>query len=179
MSRWLEIWRVPGILTASTLLPRTIELLLLTTAPAPMAVALTRSSEPTSAFQPNAVLKLPVVFELPERLPTKTLNDPLEFCPPVPSPKKEFSLPKVFSSPEHEPKKEFLNPLKPAPGLVSLHASAPKKELLWPVVLVNPAELPKKALSMPSVLEKPALDPKKELPLAVLFPPADLPKKAL
>ena len=56
--------------------------------------------------------------------------------------------------------------------VTELPASAPKNELLEPIVLVSPEFNPKKALLVPEVFAFPELLPKKELPVAVVAAPA-------
>ena len=68
--------RVPGMRTVSAALPRTTELLLFATAPAPTAVAKLKLPTPTFAPDPS------IVFE-----------NPVEFAAPAPNPKNELSLP--------------------------------------------------------------------------------------
>src|SRR5579883_1485391 len=73
--------------------PRTSELLCVTFAFAPSAVALVRLFEPTSALAPMTVLPPPVVFVCPALVPKN------EFCPPV-----------VLNRPAFCPKNELLSP---------------------------------------------------------------------
>ena len=70
-------------------------LLVLTTAPAPMAVAFVRLPEPTSARLPKSVLLLPVVLLCPVLAPKKELLSPVELKAAYP-PKNELLLPIVL-----------------------------------------------------------------------------------
>ena len=82
-----------------------------------------------------------------------------------------MALPK----PEHNPKKILLSP-----NVLHDPALAPMNTLKFPVVLQNPARNPKKLLQHPVVLDRPEQVPKKlfEFPV-VLQNPATNPKKVL
>ena len=69
--------RLPGTRTVSAARPRTIESLLLTTAPEPTAVANVRVPAPTFASAPSSVFDVPVVFEVPVLSPTNVFELPV------------------------------------------------------------------------------------------------------
>ncbi len=102
---------LPGNATVSTGRPNTTVLLVVTTAPDPIAVAKLRSSTETSALSPMIVLLEPVVFEKPDRTPKKELLPPVVLANPEILPKKELLKPVVLALPELRPKNEFSPPV--------------------------------------------------------------------
>src|SRR5688500_9078668 len=78
-------FKVPGTRTVSEERPSTTELLLLTVAPDPMAVAKLRFPAPTFAPEPISVFEKPVVFRLPAPWPKNEFSLPVM---PVPAPTK-------------------------------------------------------------------------------------------
>ena len=118
------------------MLPSTIELLCVTKASEPMAVALDRLGEPTSAFDPMIVFWLPVVFERPAKLPRNELPFAVLSNPAL-RPTKVLSLPAWFTLPAPHPRKELLPPLR-----VDWPAPQPKNELNLPVGFCEPASTP-------------------------------------
>src|SRR2546423_15668769 len=136
------------------ILPSTIELLRVTCARNPMAVASVIPGAPFATV-PIKVLLSSKVFDNPLEAPMEILPPPVELLPPAFWPKTELPLPVV-----REP------------------ALYPKKELLLPVVLAWPARPPKKEFKLPSVLLEPAPTPKKEFnPPWLLAWPAYTPEK--
>src|SRR5438128_2654281 len=110
------------------MLPRTSELLSVTWAMAPMAVAfvgLKMGPGTTSAKVPMIVLLLPFVFDLPAAPPKKAFPEPATFPEPAPGPKKALPPPSVLLLPAPEPTKVF-----DAPVVFEKPALSPKKELL-------------------------------------------------
>src|SRR5215472_5537786 len=156
----------PGTWTVSAFLPGTTVLLVLTTAPEPIAVAKLRPSAPTLVKLPTRVLFAPVLLFRPVSRPKKELPAPVSLKSPALCPKNELSGPELVRNPAACPKKELLSPLFLLPEFI------PKKELLVPNVFVCPAACPKNEFSPPVVLCAPASSPKKELtsPVVLLNP---------
>src|SRR6266571_1317691 len=180
---------------APLILPSTSELLAVTWALAPTAVAFVTPAMPFE-FAPMNVLLSSAVFESPALSPKKELLEPVVLLLPARPPKKELSDPVVLRLPAFLPKKELMDPLllsKPAPvpkkafapPLLRTPARSPKMQLSFPVVLKRPAKAPKKELRIPVVLDSPAWLPKKEfsfagkLTLVVFALPALKPTKVL
>src|SRR5205807_3641732 len=95
------------------MLPNTSELLLVTCALAPMAVAfvgLKIGPGKTSAEYPMAVLWSPAVLECPAPWPKKALRLPNVFDAPAAWPKNALAPPVTLRSPANEPKKAFSEP---------------------------------------------------------------------
>src|SRR5438105_215811 len=118
---------------AELMLPKTRELLSVTNAHAPIAVALVKLFEPKSALQPRTVLEEPMVLPLPALCPKKELFEPDVLKLPTSSPMNVLKLP-VFETPALDPKMEF-----DSPSVLKAPAPCPKYELKKPEVLLSPA----------------------------------------
>src|SRR5215204_2086983 len=111
------------------LLPSTTELLCVTTASAPIAVAFVIPDAPF------------------EKAPMKVLRDSLVLELPASFPKYELLVPVLLNRPAKKPKDAFWEP-----SLFLSAAKRPKAAFLEPVVFDKPASAPKKALFMPEIL---------------------------
>src|SRR6266853_4058388 len=112
------------------MLPKTSELLCVTSAFAPRAVANVRLLlAETSAPKPIVVLLLPVVLFEPEPDPKNALLKPVVLLEPAPSPENTLLNPVVLRKPALNPKKELL-----APDVLLKPTLSPKKALLLPIV---------------------------------------------
>src|SRR5882672_1376828 len=137
------------------ILPSTSELLCVTIACEPMAVALTtmglvRVDAPSNVFLSPFAFTV-VVKSAPA--PTNVFNRPLELDCPAPDPKKELEMP----TPREDTPKLFKPALKPKkvlslPDALACPAWKPKKEFLLPDVFAWPLPTPAKRLLVPALL---------------------------
>src|SRR5262249_28304583 len=143
----------PGICVTCALVPRTIVLLVETTAFVPIATEL---------------LTCVVEFGLPLLNPMKTLSLPVVLSLPALSPKNELLLPVVEAKPAPVPTNVFEFPVvlvKPVPV-------PPKNELRIPLVVLKPAFTLKNELAPPTSVFSPACAPTNVFRLLLFFSPA-------
>src|SRR5581483_5901598 len=153
--------------------PNTTELLLVTFALEPRAVALLMPELPL-VLKPRKVLELSVVFEVPELAPRKIFCKPAVLFWPAPNPTKTFCTPEVLSWPAAAPINVLSLPLFVAP------AAVPTATLPFPVVLLFPESKPTNVLEKPVVFFCPAVAPRKVLSAPVgLAAPAERPRNVL